>query len=95
MNILFIGSSGALSLVPFKSLLSSSHSISAVGVQNPIQFDNKIIALENESLALAANHSSIPVIDMSQPVDEIVKRFPIMQSMSSWCPVTVNVYLTG
>ena len=74
MNIFFIGSSGALSLVPFKSLLSSSHSISAVGVQDPIQFDNKIIALENESLALAANHSSIPVVDMSQPVDEIVKR---------------------
>ena len=74
MNILFIGSSGALSSVPFKSLLSSSHSISAVAVQNPIQFDNKIIALENESLALAANHSAIPVIDMSQPVDEIVKR---------------------
>ncbi|MCW8852143.1 MAG: formyltransferase family protein [Gammaproteobacteria bacterium] len=74
MNIFFIGSSGALSLVPFKSLLSSGHSISAVGVQDPIQFDNKIIALENESLALAANHSSVPVIDMSQPVDEILNR---------------------
>ena len=74
MNIFFIGSSGALSLVPFKSLLSSSHSISAVGVRDPIQVDDKIIALENESLALAANHSSIPVVDMSQPVDEIVKR---------------------
>ena len=74
MNIFFIGSSGALSLVPFKSLLSSGHSISAVGVQDPIQFDNKIIALENESLALAANHSSIPVVDMSQPVDDIVKQ---------------------
>lgn len=74
MNILFIGSSGALSLVPFKSLLMSSHSISAVAVQDPIQFDNKIIALENESLALAAKHSSIPVIDMSQAVDEIVRQ---------------------
>jgi methionyl-tRNA formyltransferase len=74
MNILFVGSSGELSLVPFKSLLMSSHSISAVAVQNPIRFDNKIIALENESLALAAKHSSIPVIDMSQAVDEIAKR---------------------
>ena len=74
MNIFFIGSSGALSLVPFKSLLSSSHTVSAVGAHRPITIDNKIIALENESLALAANQSAIPVIDMSQPVDEIVRQ---------------------
>jgi methionyl-tRNA formyltransferase len=74
MNIFFIGSSGALSLAPFKSLLSSSYTISAVGTQSPVAFENKIIALENESLALAANQSAIPVIDMSQPVDEIVSQ---------------------
>lgn len=74
MNIFFIGSSGALSLVPFKSLLSSGYNISAAGTYSPIAFDTKIIALENESLALAANQSAIPVIDLSQPVDEIVKR---------------------
>ena len=74
MNIFFIGSSGALSLAPFKSLLSSSHTVSAVGTHRPITIENKIIALENESLALAANQSAIPVIDMSQPVDEIVSQ---------------------
>jgi len=72
MNVFFIGSSGALSLTPFRSLLSSAHSIAAVGTYNPITFNDKIIALENESLALAANHAAIPVIDMSQTADEII-----------------------
>ena len=74
MNILYIGSSGALSLEPFKKLRSSDHIISAVGVYNPITIDNKIIALENESLALAASQSGIPVIDMSQPVSEVFEQ---------------------
>ncbi|MBT8135307.1 MAG: hypothetical protein KJO03_12415, partial [Gammaproteobacteria bacterium] len=74
MNILFIGSSGALSLTPFKSLLSSPHSISAVATHRPITFEKKIFALENESLALAANQADIPVIDTSQPVDDIIRR---------------------
>lgn len=74
MNILYIGSSGVLSLIPFKKLLSSKVTVSAVGVAKPIAFDKKIIALENESLALAANASNIPVIDLSQPVHDVVEQ---------------------
>lgn len=74
MNILYIGSSGALSLLPFKKLLSSSHTISAIGVYRPIEFKSKIIALENESLALAANQNDIPLIDLSSPIDQVIKR---------------------
>ena len=80
MNILYIGSSGALSLTPFRKLLSSQHSISAVGVNNPVVFHNRIIALENESLALAARQQDIPLIDLSQPVNDILQQcsqFPI------------------
>lgn len=72
MNILYIGSSGVLSLIPFKKLLSSKFTVTAVGVARPIAIKNKIIALENESLALAANQLNIPVIDLSQPVSDIV-----------------------
>jgi len=72
MNILYIGSSGALSLFPFKKLLTSKYTVAAVGVVNPVTFDKKIIALENESLALAANAVNIPVIDLAQPVRDIV-----------------------
>lgn len=72
MNIFFIGSSGALSLLPFQTLLASQHSISAVGVNSPVYFDKKIIALQNESLALAANQQQIPLIDLSAPVTEII-----------------------
>ena len=74
MNILYIGSSGALSLIPFTQLLTSQHAIAAVGVFNPIVFDNKIIALENESMALSASQSNIPLIDLSQTIDAIVEQ---------------------
>ena len=60
MNILYIGSSGALSLIPFRKLLATEQSISAVGVYNPLFFEQKIIAVENESLALSAQQDAIP-----------------------------------
>lgn len=74
MNIFYIGSAGALSLLPFKKLLSEELAVSAVGVSKPIAFDKKIIALENESLALAANAAAIPVVDLSQAVPDIVAQ---------------------
>lgn len=74
MNIFYIGSAGALSLIPFKKLLSENFIVSAVGVSKPVVFDKKIIALENESLALAANASAIPVIDLSQAVPDIMAQ---------------------
>ena len=74
MNILFIGSSGVLSLSPFYKLLLSEYSVVAVAVYKPIQFQNKIIALVNESLALAATKEKIPVIDLSQSLPELVEQ---------------------
>ena len=74
MNILYIGSAGALSLAPFKKLLNSGYSISAIGVYSPIILQNKVFALENESLALAANQLEITLIDLSQPVNTILQQ---------------------
>ncbi len=74
MNILYIGSSGALSLVPFNKLLASDYSVSAVGVYRPLMIEQKIIALENESLDLSAQQLQIPVIDFSQPVDDLIDQ---------------------
>lgn len=74
MNILYIGSAGVLSIQPFNALLESGIVVSAVGVFKPVHFNNKIIALENASLALAANSSDVPVIDLSLPVAEIVSQ---------------------
>ena len=74
MNILYIGSSTALSLIPFKKLLSTGHSIVAVGVDNPLVFDHKIIALENESLALSAQQHAVPVIDFSQTEENLLNQ---------------------
>jgi methionyl-tRNA formyltransferase len=74
MNILYIGSSGALSLIPFQKLLLSEYSVKAVGVFNPIVLDNRIIALENSSLSLLANQHDIPVIDLSQAANVIVEQ---------------------
>ncbi len=74
MNILYIGSSAALSLIPFKKLLSTGHSIAAVGVYKPLIFEQKIIALENESLALCAQQHAVPVIDFSQTEENLVNQ---------------------
>jgi len=74
MNILYIGSSGALSLVPFNLLKASQHSVVAVGIDNPIIFHDRIIALENESLALASMQHAIPVIDLSQSIESILQQ---------------------
>lgn len=79
MNILYIGSSGALSLIPFKRLLAlasqrNDFNIVSVGIDRPIIFNDKIIALENESLALSARQANRPVIDLSQAISETVKH---------------------
>ncbi|MBL4711528.1 MAG: hypothetical protein JKX75_03335 [Gammaproteobacteria bacterium] len=79
MNILYIGSSGALSLLPFKKLQASGFSISAVGVFKPTTLPDKIIAQsyespQHESLALVASQHGIMLIDLSQPVQHILKK---------------------
>lgn len=74
MNILYIGSSGALSLIPFRKLLSSKHSVTAVGLNHPVVFQHRIITLENESLALAARQQNIPLIDLSQGLNSVLKQ---------------------
>lgn len=74
MNVFYIGSAGPLSLIPFKKLLSSSHSITAVGIYKPLIFNSKIIALENESLALAASQANIPVVDLSLDIKSVLQQ---------------------
>ncbi len=74
MNILYIGSSGALSLVPFNKLLASDYTVKAVGIYRPIVLDAKIIALENESLALAARQQNITLINLSISVEAILQQ---------------------
>jgi methionyl-tRNA formyltransferase len=74
MAILYIGSSAALSLIPFKKLLSTEHSIAAAGIYKPLVFEQKIIALENESLALCAQQHAVPVIDFSQTEEQLVNQ---------------------
>ena len=79
MNILYIGSAGPLSLQPFKALLSSGYTIAAAGIYQPVVFRQRIIALENESLALAAQQAAIPVIDLSQPLPSLLSQLDELQ----------------
>ncbi len=74
MKVLYIGSSGPLSLVPFKKLLSTENTVTAVGVYKPIIFNDKLIAIENESLALAARQRNIPLLDLSQPLGLLLEQ---------------------
>lgn len=84
MNIFFIGSAGALSLLPFRSLLRSSHHIVAAGVYKPLVFRQpvfrqQIIALENEPLALAAQQAGIDVLDLSQSPERILPQLEALR----------------
>lgn len=74
MNILYIGSSGALSLVPFTKLLSSEHVIVAAGLYKPVSTGSRVIARANDSLALAAIQQQIPLIDLSQDDSNVIKQ---------------------
>jgi len=74
MKIMYIGSAGALSLKPFHALCEMDLPPVAVGAHRPIEFKNKIIALESESLALAANQRDIPVMDLSAPIERILEQ---------------------
>ncbi len=74
MKILYIGSSGSLSLLPFQKLLLAGYHIAAVGVFKPMIMHSRVIALENESLALAANKHDIPVIDLARPIDTVLQQ---------------------
>jgi len=74
MKILYVGSAGALSLVPFHALCEMDLAPAAVGVYRPVEFKSKIIALQNESLALAANQRDIPVVDLSAPIERILEQ---------------------
>jgi len=78
MNILYIGSSGPLSLVPFEKLLSTDNTITAVGVYKPVVFSDKVIAIENESLALAASQHDIPLLDLSRPANIVLQQCQVL-----------------
>ena len=79
MNILYIGSAGALSSVPFHVLCEMDMTPVAVGVHQPVEFKKKIIALESDSLALVANQRDIPVVDLSAPIEQILEQCEVME----------------
>lgn len=69
MNILFIGSSGPLSILPLKDLLKTGHTVCAVGIEliqtNP--FYNHLFPITN-----ASENSHIDIFSKSNNLDVIV-----------------------
>ena len=79
MNILYIGSSGPLSLTPLQALLDSDHDVVAIGLdENRDSFlaDPRvsIIAAENENIAIFARMTGTPVINLFAPLKECVAQ---------------------
>jgi methionyl-tRNA formyltransferase len=77
MNILFIGSSGPLSLTPLRVLLESDHTLVAVGFdanRDSFLADPRvsIIAAENESIDILARMTGTPVINLYAPIAQCV-----------------------
>lgn len=67
LNILFIGSSSELSLLPLNTLLESRHKVCAVGIVSDTSFQNikyPIIASKKEGIEQRARMSGLPVISL-------------------------------
>lgn len=70
MNIVYLGSSGPLSVIPLRYLVASGHKLLAVGVSpassSSLQdFSSPIIAGLNESVEMLARIHDVPVITLS------------------------------
>jgi methionyl-tRNA formyltransferase len=77
MNIMYIGSSGAMSLVPFKFLLDTDHQLCGVGVdahKDAFLRDTRIsiVSAMNETIEMLARVAGVPVIDLYAPLAQCV-----------------------
>ena len=78
MNILFLGSSGPLSLIPLKFLQESSHKLCAVGIETTSElslneFKYPIIASKNETVEMFARMAGIPAIHLLDSAVEVFR----------------------
>ena len=98
MNILFIGSSGPLSLYPLHTLLSSGHSICAIAMEvtqtNP--FYNPLFPISTNNNDLANTHldsfaqsNKVPVILFDKPLENY------KSVISHYCPDIILVSCFG
>ena len=79
MNILYIGSSGPLSLTPLRALLDSAHELGAVGLdadRDSFLADPRvsIIAAENENIEMLARMTGTPVIKLNVPLPQCLRE---------------------
>lgn len=77
MNILFLGSSSLLSLVPLRFLLQSKHKLCAIGYEagSEVSFNNityTIIASQNENIEMLARVAGVPGIKLFDGSDHYV-----------------------
>lgn len=77
MNIIFIGSSGVLSLTPLAVLLSSSHSVCAIAA-NEVN-NNAFRTITRGSLQDFSFNHSIPLINLNDSVSSVVSQIEKIQ----------------
>ena len=75
---MYIGSSGALSLLPLRYLLEADHALCAVGVdanQDSFLRDTRlsIIAAQNENVEMLARMAGVPLINLNTPLAACVR----------------------
>jgi len=84
VNILFIGSSGALSSQPLKKIIDSKYALSAIACDrlqsDGFQFKNNIVDiplynLDSESVAALAQFHNIPLIELTHNYEKNIPSF--------------------
>lgn len=84
MNILYIGSSGAMSLEPLRALLDFDYKLCAVGVdvhESGLAFDTRIpiIFQPNLSVEMLARANSLPIINLNVPQEVCIEAIQQVQ----------------
>lgn len=70
MNILFVGSSGPLSLVPLQALISSNHSVCAIATNEDSHSDFNVVS-SGTIQSLSFTHL-IPLINLNKKIPDVV-----------------------
>ena len=84
MRIIYVGTSGDLSTLPFKGLLKSGHQVCAVALYSEVAIKGKgtkfpIFLEDLSSLQYLARQNNIPIIKLEQNISDSVEEFSVYQ----------------
>ena len=79
MKIIYIGSSGPLSLIPLQALINSKYTICAIGVDEDNNSEFNIINSDSISIQSLAFDNSIPLVKLNKDFTDMDSKISLFQ----------------